>query len=108
MPPASFADLLNVEAGEDIWMAERSTRAELEEWTQGFYLLDGGVAVLLRSVREGRLLPAWRTDDPDIVHPCRTICEAALAAAEPRGRYLERTPSGRTRGWGRTPASGLN
>jgi hypothetical protein len=77
----------NLEAGEEILIVERG----VESLHHDFYLIDGRVAVLVHYDDEGRLLSGWRTDDPDVVHPCRKLYETALARAEPLQRYLERT-----------------
>lgn len=79
----------NVAVGEEILVADREGRPELEDLTRDFYTIDGRVAVLMDYDDEGRLLAAWRTDDPDVVHACRCQYETGFAAAVPLGQYLE-------------------
>jgi hypothetical protein len=81
----------NVEAGEDVRLADRDQYPELADLTEDFWLFDADTtephAVLLRYNDEGRMIGYERTSAPNVLGRCLHERDVALARSMPLGRY---------------------
>jgi hypothetical protein len=85
-----YAD--NVQAGEDVRIAERADHPELADLREDFWLFDAEgprpVVLLMRYDAEGHWLGYWRTEDLDVIGECRRRRDIAIAASVPLAAYL--------------------
>jgi hypothetical protein len=78
----------NVEAGEDVRIAEADQHPELARLDQDFWLLDDELVLVLDYDPEGRFLGLNPTRDPTVLSMCRRRRDFAVAHSVPLADYL--------------------
>lgn len=89
----------NVDAGEDVRIAERSAHPDLEDLREDFVLLDGDtdhpVVIWYRYDQDGRLVAHEVDDDPVVAAHCRAQRDLALAHSVPLAEFDAQTAGNR-------------
>lgn len=85
----------NIEAGEEIFIADRAWHFDLVELTEDFMLLDGGTdhasVVWYRYNANDELLARDLSHDPADIGVCRRWRDVAMAHAIPYAEFMRRT-----------------
>jgi hypothetical protein len=90
----------NVEAGEEVYIADRTGRPHLAELTEDFWLCDADsdrpFALLMNYDTEGRFLKGELSDDPAVIERCRRQRDLALANSVSLQEFLSATAASRS------------
>ena len=90
----------NVEAGEEVYIADRTGRPQLAELTEDFWLCDADsdrpFALLMHYDAEGRFLKGELSDDPAVIERCRRQRDLALANSVSLQEFLSATAASRS------------
>jgi hypothetical protein len=78
----------NVEAGEDVRIADADEHPELARLSRDFWLLDDQLALLLDYDPQGRFQALTPTRDPQVLADCRRQRDLAVARSVPLAEYL--------------------
>jgi hypothetical protein len=78
----------NVEAGEDVRIADLEEHPELARLGRDFWLLDDRLALLMDYDPEGRFQALTPTSDPVTLADCRRQRDLAVACSVPLTEYL--------------------
>jgi hypothetical protein len=85
----------NVEAGEEVYIADRTGRPQLADLTEDFWLCDADsdrpFALLMDYDAEGRFVKGELSDAPAVIEKCRRQRDLALANSVLLDEYLSAT-----------------
>lgn len=78
----------NAAAGEEIFLADRSSHPDLARLDRDFWLLDDVLAVVMHYDSAGRFLRSETSRSPDVLTRCQAWRDLALRHAVPLDEYL--------------------
>ena len=79
----------NVEAGEDVRIADLDQHPELADLDTDFWLLDDELVLVMDYDPEGRFLSLTPTSDPSVLRRCRRRRDLAIARSIPVQEFLQ-------------------
>ncbi len=79
----------NVEAGEDIRIADADQHPELATLSTDFWLLDNERVLVMAYDDDGRFINAMPTTNPTVVPACRRFRDLAIACSVPLQEFLQ-------------------